>query len=252
MQHEPSGDPPYGAGAAALAEFREAVVITLPAMAAATPFAFLLGALATDKGLSTFEVGLMSALVFAGSAQFIALDSWQSPPAWAAIGFATLVVNARHVFMSASISRQMAAFPRRARATAMFFLADEIWAFAEARAARRPLTPAFYLGLFALFYANWVASTVVGSYAGRLIRDPKVYGFDFAFIAIFIGLIVGFRARPGFAVTIAASAGVATAVHLVHPGPLSIALGAAAGIIAAAVAADTTGAPGRADDEAVR
>ena len=54
-------------------------------MAAATPFAFLLGALATDKGLSVGEAGLMSALVFAGSAQFIALDSWTMPPAWLAL-----------------------------------------------------------------------------------------------------------------------------------------------------------------------
>ena len=91
----------------AFAEFREAVIVTLPAMAAATPFAFLLGALATDKGLSVGEAGLMSALVFAGSAQFIALDSWTMPPAWLALGIATFVVNARHIFMSASVLRHM-------------------------------------------------------------------------------------------------------------------------------------------------
>jgi predicted branched-subunit amino acid permease len=222
----------------ALAEFREAVVLMLPAVVAGIPFAFLLGALATDKGLSTLELGAMSALVFAGSAQFIALDTWQSPPSWAMIGLATLVVNLRHVFMSASISRQMDTFPPAARPVAMLFLADEIWALAEARAARQRLTPAFYAGLAGFLYLAWVVASTAGSFAGRLIRDPKVYGFDFAFVAIFIGLIVGFRHRAGFAVTVVASASAATAVHLVHPGPLSIAVGAVAGVVAAAAIAD--------------
>jgi 4-azaleucine resistance transporter AzlC len=219
-------------------EFREAVIVSLPAIAAAAPFAILLGALATDKGLSTLETALMSALVFAGSAQFIALDTWQSPPAWLAIAFGTLVVNLRHAFMSASVLRRMDTFPRWLRPVSMFFLADEIWAFAEARAARQRLTPAFYAGLVVFFYANWVVATAIGTLAGRLISDPKAYGFDFAFIAIFIGLIMGFRQRRGFGATILTSAVVATAVHLVHPGPMSIAIGALAGITAAGLAAD--------------
>lgn len=219
----------------ALADFRDGVVATLPAMAAATPFAFLLGALATDRGLSTLETGLMSALVFAGSAQFIVLDTWQSPASWLLIGLVTFVVNFRHVFMSASVLRHMGTFSPGARCAALLFLADENWAFAEARAAKGRLTPAYYAGLSGFFYLNWVASSVAGAYVGRLIRDPRAYGFDFAFIAIFIGLIVGFRSRPGFIVTVVASAGAATLVHLLQPGPLSIVAGAGAGILAAAM-----------------
>lgn len=240
MDHAPdkAGPNPTHASPRPVAEFREAVIVSLPAIAAAAPFAVLLGALAADRGLSTLEAGLMSALVFAGSAQFMALDAWQSPPAWLAIGFGALVVNLRHVFMSASVLRHMSAFPRWLRSASMFFLADEIWAFAEARAARQRLTPAFYAGLVVFFYANWVVSTMIGSLAGRLISDPRAWGFDFAFIAIFIGLIMGFRRRSGFVVTILASAAAATAVHFVYPGPLSIAAGALAGIIAAAIAAN--------------
>ena len=113
--HEPTG----------FTEFCDGVVTILPAMAAATPFAFLLGALATDKGLSTLETGSMSALVFAGSAQFIVLDTWQSPAPWLLIGLVTFVVNFRHVFMSASVLRQMGAFSPGARCAALLFLVDE-------------------------------------------------------------------------------------------------------------------------------
>lgn len=218
----------------AACEFRDGLAAIAPAMAAATPFAFLLGALAADRGLSPFETGLMSALVFAGSAQFVVLESWQSPAPWLLIGLATLVVNLRHVFMSASILRHMAAFSVRRRVLALFLLVDETWAFAEARAAAQPLTPAYYAGLAMLFYANWVASSVLGAIAGSVIQDPRAYGFDFAFIAIFIGLVMGFRRRDGFGAAVAASALAATAVHLVQPGPLSIIAGTLAGIAAAA------------------
>lgn len=219
------------------ADFVAGLVVTLPAIVAAVPFAVLLGALAAEKGLSPLETGLMSALVFAGSAQFVALDAWTTPPPWLLLAAVTLVVNLRHVFMGASLRRHLGRFPGAARILALLVMADEIWAFAEARAARQPLTPAFYAGVSVLFYASWVAGGVAGTAAGRLIADPYALGLDFAFVAIFIGLIMGFRHRPGFAATVAASAGTATLVHLVQPGPQSIAAGAAAGVAAAALAA---------------
>lgn len=221
----------------AIAEFRAGLVVTLPAILAAVPFAVLLGALAAEKGLTPLETGLMSALVFAGSAQFVALDAWASPPPWLLLGAVALVVNLRHVFMGASLRRHLSRFPAPARIGALLLMADEIWAFAEARAARTPLTTAFYAGVSIVFYLCWIAGGVAGTVAGRLIADPYALGLDFAFVAIFIGLVMGFRRRPGFAATVAASAGAATAVHLAMPGPLSIAAGAVAGVVAAAATA---------------
>ncbi len=55
-------------------EFRQGTVAVIPAVVAVIPFGLLLGALAAQKGLSPLEVGLMSGLVFAGSAQLVAID----------------------------------------------------------------------------------------------------------------------------------------------------------------------------------
>lgn len=230
------------------AEFRDGVVTVLPAVAAALPFGFLLGALAASKGLSPLEMGLMSGAVFAGGSQFVALDLWTSPAAWMSLGLAALIVNVRHVLMGTSIVRKMERFRGLAKPIALFFLADEIWAFAERRAAERPLTPAFYAGTTLPMVAGWLVSTVAGTLAGAVLGDPKVYGFDFAFIAIFIGLLAGFRHKAGFLPAILASAAVATLVHLVWPGPASIAAGAAAGIAAAALAARPDAEAQAADD----
>lgn len=218
------------------AEFAAGVAAILPAVVAGVPFGLLLGALATERGLALGEIGLMSAFVFAGSSQFVALNGWTMPPAVVAIGLATLVVNLRHVLMSASIRPRMAHWPAWLRVPALLLLADEVWAFAEARAAKGVLGPAFYAGLALPLYVAWLGATLAGAALGRLVQDPKTLGFDFAFIAIFIGLVIGFRHRAGFAVTAGAAGVTAALVHLVAPGAWSIAAGAVAGLAVAALA----------------
>ncbi|WP_337997763.1 AzlC family ABC transporter permease [Oleispirillum naphthae] len=218
------------------AEFRAGAAASSAPTLALVPFALLLGGLAAAKGFTPLETALMSALVFAGSAQFAAIDTWTDPAPWLALAGLTLVVNLRHVLMSASVLRRMERFPRAGRALAMLFLADEVWAFAEARAARQPLTPAYFAGLALPFYACWVAAGAAGNLLGQWIADPRAWGFDFAFVAIFIVLIRGFRAQPGFATALIASAAAATAIDWVHPGPASIIGGTIAGIAAAAIA----------------
>jgi predicted branched-subunit amino acid permease len=49
--------------------------IAAPAIAA-IPIGLLFGAVAAGKGLSALEVALMSALVFAGGAQFAGIEIW--------------------------------------------------------------------------------------------------------------------------------------------------------------------------------
>ncbi len=222
-------------------ELTDGLIAAFPVTASLLPFALLLGALAAEKGISTLESGLMSALVLAGSGQYAAVNTWDQTfagqtPLYLSLGIASLIINFRHVFMSASLRRHMVNFPRAIKIISLFFMADEVWAMSEMRACRRPLTPLFYLGLAAPFYLCWVFGTALGTQFGSMVENPALYGFDFAFIAIFICLIVGFRDRPGFAPTLLASATVAVVVDHFAPGPASIACGAIAGIAAAGLA----------------
>jgi predicted branched-subunit amino acid permease len=114
-------------------------------------------------------------------------------------------------------------------------MADEIWAMAMRRAGRGRLTPAYYFGLATFFYLSWVFWTGLGTVVGAIIRDPARYGFDFAFTAVFLILIVGlWRGRRSIA-PLAASAIVALAAHAWLPGVWYIVLGGAAGVLAAAL-----------------
>ena len=58
-------------------EFRQGLLDVLPILVAATPIGLLWGTLAASKGLVPFKVWLMSATVFAGAAQFVAIEVWR-------------------------------------------------------------------------------------------------------------------------------------------------------------------------------
>lgn len=214
------------------AEFRNGARDILPPLLAAIPVGLVYGAISAAKGMSVAETALMSALVFAGGAQFAATELWASPPPLFALALSTLLINARHVLMGASLAPKA----RFGRATpfVMFWLADENWALAERRAARGPLTLAYWLGMAIPFHLNWVVWAALGAGAGAVLGDPARYGADFAFTALFIGLVAGFWKGRGTGVTVAASAVVAALTHRFAGSPWHVLAGAFAGVATAA------------------
>jgi 4-azaleucine resistance transporter AzlC len=215
-------------------EFREGVADIAPVLVAAVPIGLLWGTLAVAKGMTALEAGLTSVSVFAGAAQYVAIDLWRDPAPWLLLSATVLIVNIRHVLMGASLARHMGAIPSGWRAPLMFLMADENWAFSERRALTRPLTVSYYLGLGLPMIITWTTSSVIGAVVGRNLGDPAVYGFDFAFSALFIGILAGFWKGPRTGAVLAASAIVAAAAKLTIAGAWYIVLGGIAGVLVAA------------------
>ena len=207
-----------------------------PVAVAALPIGLLFGAIAAAKGMSTLEVTLMSALVFAGGAQFAAIETWIQPAPILTLAFATLLINARHVLMGASLTPKVR-MSRVQTLLAYFFLTDEAWALSERRALERPVTGAYWFAMAVVLWANWTLSSTVGAILGSFLGSPERIGADFAFTALFIGLVAGFGKSRVTLVTVAASAGVAALVHYFIGAPWHVASGALAGIAAAYLAA---------------
>lgn len=215
-------------------EFRQGVVDVLPILVAAAPIGMLWGTLAAGKGLSPFEAWFMSAAVFAGAAQFVALEVWRDPAPWALLTITALIVNVRHVLMGASLSRHMGGIEKRWHPLMMFLMADEDWAFAERRALNSPLTASYYFGLAIPMWLAWTMSSLLGSIVGRSFGDPAAFGFDFAFSAMFIGILAGFWKGSRTGAVLGASAIAAALAKLYVPGAWYIVIG---GIVGVAVAA---------------
>jgi 4-azaleucine resistance transporter AzlC len=202
----------------------------LPPAIAAVPIGLLFGAGCAGKGLSAAEVGLMSLLVYAGGAQFAAAELWTYPVPILALALSTLLINARHVLMGASLTPKLAGFSLRQRLAAFYFLTDESWALAERRASKHPVTPAYWFALALLLPTAWICSTVLGAWLGSFLGDPKRLGADFAFAALFIGLIAGFWKGPATGITIAASGAAASLTYIAAGPPWHVGAGAFAGI----------------------
>jgi 4-azaleucine resistance transporter AzlC len=216
-------------------EFRQGAADIAPVLVAAFPIGLLWGTLAAGKGFSAFEAGLTSAAVFAGAAQFVAIEMWRDPTPWLLLTLTVFIVNIRHVLMGASLSRHVGTIERRWHPLLSFLPVDESWAFSERRALSGPLTLSYYLGLALPMLVTWTVSSAIGALAGRSIGDPVAYGFDFAFSALFIGIIAGFWKGPHTAVILGASAISATLGKLVIPGAWYIVIGGLTGTLAAAL-----------------
>jgi 4-azaleucine resistance transporter AzlC len=216
-------------------EFRTGAIDILPVIVAAVPIGVLWGTLAAGKGLTPIEAGLISISVFAGAAQYVAIELWREPAPWILLTVTVFIVNVRHVMMGASLSRHMGDIPSGWRAPLMFLMADENWAFSERRALARPLTMSYYLGLALPMVVTWTISSVTGALAGRNLGDPAVYGFDFAFSALFIGILAGFWKGPRTGAVLAASAVVAAIAKIYIEGAWYIVLGGIAGVAVAGI-----------------
>ena len=204
-----------------------------PLITAVIPIGLVFGAAAAGNGLSPLEATLMSALVFAGGSQFVAMDIWTHPASWAALGISAFLVNIRHVLMSASLAPKLGHFPGWRRYVSVLFLTDEGWAVAETHAAGARLTPLWYAGAVIPFYLAWVASGLAGSLAGAFLGDPAVTGLDFVFSAVFIVLVMNFWKGARTGLVLVASGLSAVLVHAAVPGVWYILAGALAGVAAA-------------------
>ncbi len=216
-------------------EFRQGVTDVLPIIVAAAPIGMLWGTLAASKGLSPFESWFMSATVFAGAAQFVALEVWREPAPWVLLTFTAFIVNIRHVLMGASLSRHTGGIEKRWHPLMAFLLADENWAFSERRALKTPLTASYYFGLAIPMWLTWTISSLVGAIVGRTFGNPAALGFDFAFSALFIGILAGFWKGSRTGAILGASAICAALAKLYVPGAWYIVIGGLAGVVVAAL-----------------
>lgn len=216
-------------------DFRTGLNDIWPAAVAACPIGLVFGTLAVAKGLSPLEATLMSILVFAGGAQFAALEIWTTPTPVLLLTISTLLINARHILMGASLSSKMTRFPIGKKLLGMYFLTDEAWALAERRAMTQPISFQYWIAVAIMLPIAWVGSTLIGAALGSLLGDPKRLGADFAFTAIFIALVAAFWRGRSTAIVIAA-AGVSSAlIYRAFGPPWHVLGGAFCGIAAAAL-----------------
>ena len=214
-------------------EFTQGARDMLPMLLGAIPFGIIFGSLAGAAGLSVGQTIGMSLLVFAGSAQFIALSLLGAGVGLAVLLLTTVVVNLRHALYSASLQPFVRHLPARWRVPLAFWLTDEAYAVVQHRYAEQDASPNkhwYFLGAALAMYVNWQLCTLAGVIFGQNVPNLGAWGLDFAMLATFIGIVVPMlRNRPQVAAALAA-AGVALVCHTL-PYKLGLLAAAFSGIL---------------------
>jgi 4-azaleucine resistance transporter AzlC len=190
------------------------------------------GVLARQAGLSLTEALLMSALVCAGSAQFVVIGMWAAPLPILSIVLTTLAINLRHLLMGAALRARFARFSTRQSYGSLPLMTDENWALAMSRFERGERDGAVLLGGGIVMYVSWVLATVLGYAAGSAISKPEAIGLDFAATIVFAGLLVLLYKGRQDLLPWAIAAAVAVAADRLLPGNWYIILGGIAGCLA--------------------
>jgi 4-azaleucine resistance transporter AzlC len=154
-----------------------------------TPFGLIFGALAVDAGIPALESAAFSFLIFAGSAQFIAVGMLREGTPSLVVVATIFVVNARHLLYSANLGPYLERLSKRWRVVLAWLLTDEAFAVSSTHFQRGQTTHThwYMLGTGLTLWAAWQTSTIVGILIGAAI--PAAWPLDFALPLTFMALL---------------------------------------------------------------
>jgi predicted branched-subunit amino acid permease len=171
---------------------------------------------------------VMSALVFAGAAQFGAtavLAAGGDPATAIATG---TMLNMRFLPMGVAAAPALRGRAVRRAAEGQAII-DASWALAAR--GDGPFDRELMLGATLPQYPAWVAGTALGVFFGDALGDPAAFGLDAIFPAFFLGLLAAELGRPRAPWVVLGGAAIALALTPILPPGLPVLLASAAALI---------------------
>ncbi len=221
-------------------EFLTGIRDLLPILVGVIPFGMIYGAAAISAGVPQTIAQAMSAIVFAGSSQFIAAQLIGTGTPGFIIVFTIVIVNLRHALYSASVAPYTKPLRAPWKWLLAYLLTDE--AYVTAILHYRSNAPTgnkhwYHLGAGLALWLCWQASTAIGIFVGAQI--PSSLPLDFALPVSFIALVVPAlkdRASGGAAL----AAGIVGVIALGLPYKLGLFAAALIGIVVGLIIEERT------------
>ena len=170
------------------AAFSDALNDSVPVMFGYVPLGLAFGVLFQSLGYHWMFAPLAGLLVYAGSAQFMAVGLLASGVTLTETFFATLLLNSRHFFYGLSVLNR---YPKKglARWYLIFGLTDETYSLITAKPRGLYSSPRYYLWLTALNQLYWVLGCGFGAGIQSYFSFNSE-GFEFALVALFVVLLL--------------------------------------------------------------
>jgi 4-azaleucine resistance transporter AzlC len=211
----------------------------LPILVGVIPFGMIYGVLALAAGLPAGIAQAMSSVVFAGSAQFLAVKLIGAGAPGVVVVLTVFVVNLRHALYSASVAPHFQRLSRPWKGLLAYLLTDEAYAVSITH-FNSPSLPTYipggdesakhwyFLGAGLALWGSWQASTAVGIFLGAQV--PSSWSLDFTLALTFIALVVP-NLKDRASTAAALTAGVTALLAYGFPYKLGLMAAALLGII---------------------
>lgn len=142
-----------------------------------------------DAGFGLSAIFLMSALLFAGAAQFLTAGMVVAGASFPSIVLMVFFLNLRHLLMSASISRHVKEKTIGFIGLFSHTLSDETFGINYSRFEKGDWTPNEAIVTNLVSYSTWVMSTVIGGAIGSQFTINTMI-MNYALIAMFLCMMV--------------------------------------------------------------
>jgi predicted branched-subunit amino acid permease len=213
---------------------RYGVKHTLALLPGTAVFGMAFGTVAAQKGLTLIETTVMSAFVFSGAAQMVAMEIWNNPITIGTIltlAASSFVVGLRMVLMGMSLHPWLGHLPAIQIYPPLLLNTDSTWMIALRYREEGGNDPSVVLGAGLALWAMWVPSCVTGYVVGNLIANPQRYGLDLILPIFFVAMLVPLWRGARGAIPWAIAGATALLVQFLIPGYWYIVIGALAGAI---------------------
>lgn len=202
----------------------------LPLSLFVVAFGLAFGLAAVQTGLSASETVLMSMTVFAGTAQFAALDLWEGQVPVFTLLVTTFAINARHLLMGASLYPWLRKLPIGKRYASILVLSDANWAMTlNDFQGGQSRNIGLLLGGGIALWCTWMAGTLLGMAGGSAIAQPEVFGLDMVMGCFMLAMALGGRKNARMITAWLAGGSAALAAYLWLPANTHVLVGALAG-----------------------
>ena len=169
--------------------FKEGVKASLPTALGYVSIGLACGVVGANSGLTPFQMGLMSLLVYAGSAQFVMCAMFVAGADLFSIVMTVFLINLRNFLMSLHATTIFTKSSLWQTICIGTLITDESYGvLLNEHVHHKNISTVWMHGNNITGYIAWLFAVILGTALGSVIPNPETLGLDFALVAMFVSI----------------------------------------------------------------
>lgn len=168
---------------------KDGFISNLPISLSVFSYGVVLGIICNSNSIEYLQLLIMNIFIFAGSSQFVIVDMISNSFSITAIVGTAILINMRYFLIATTLNTLFINSSIKEKLFIMHFVTDESWAITMKNLEEKDINIYFLLGGGFCIFTSWFLGTSIGYFFAQFIIEPKNYGLDFAFFAMFTAVL---------------------------------------------------------------